>query len=253
MRLQRLIDVADRDALLQRFVAVDVDVDLRHSRAERAVDVLQLRTLARRGQKLLEVFIEERHRVAAAVLQPEREAAGGAEAGNRRRKEREHGGLRDLRFESSIEFCDEARCVSRTCAARLQRLEADEKETVVRGRDIGQQAEASDGAVRPHTFRLAENLLDLAADEIGPLERRCIGQLDIEEEVTLVFIGHETARQLSAEKSCDERKSRENRNRDRRLANEKSRCVDIAAGESFELTIEPREEAAERAVALLAS
>src|SRR5260370_35263895 len=106
MRLQRLIDVADRDALLQRFVAVDVDVDLRHSGAERAVDVLQLRTLARRGQKLLEVFIEERHGVAPAVLQPERKAAGGAKAGNGRRND-DDSRLEEVQLETPRALRDE--------------------------------------------------------------------------------------------------------------------------------------------------
>ena len=51
----------------------------------------------------------------------------------------------------------------------------------------------------------AEDLLDLLADRVGALERRGVGQLDVDEEVALVLVGHEAAGQPLAEQPGERR------------------------------------------------
>ena len=96
-RLHRLIDIAESNTLFEHLVAVDVDEELRDRRAECRVDIRQLGPLLRRGEKFLHVLVEELDRAAAAVLQPEREAALRSEPGNRRRHRRENRALWNLR------------------------------------------------------------------------------------------------------------------------------------------------------------
>ena len=74
-RLHRLVDVAERDALPQHLVAIDVGEDLRHVGGERRRHAGELGPLARCGQELLQLLVEELDRAAAAILQPQREAA----------------------------------------------------------------------------------------------------------------------------------------------------------------------------------
>ena len=44
-----------------------------------------------------------------------------------------------------------------------------------------------------------QQLIDLAADRVGPLERRGRRQLHVQQEVAVVLLGHEAGRQPPAE------------------------------------------------------
>ena len=88
-RLQRLADLREIDALREDLVAIDVDQDLRHRRQERAGGGRNLRPLAHRFEEAVQVFTEKSHVAARAVFEHERDAAGGADAGNGRRRKGE--------------------------------------------------------------------------------------------------------------------------------------------------------------------
>ena len=207
-RLERLVDVADGDALLERLVPVDVGEDLRHGGAERDVHVSDLGPLARRLEELLQVLVQEVHRAAGAVLQPEREAAGRAQAGDRRRHEAEGAAFGDLGAQALVQAVDQSLGVEAVLVALVPRLERHEEEAVVGRRHVREKAEAGDRVVVLDALRLGEDLLDLAADVVGPLQRRRVGELDVQVEVALVLVGNEAARELLAEAAGERRRSR---------------------------------------------
>src|SRR5262249_28584126 len=89
VRLEGLVDVGDRYALLQDLVAIDVGVDLRHAGPEHGGEARELGALAGRLHELLHVLVEEGDVAPFAVLEVEGEAAGRAEAGDLRRGEAE--------------------------------------------------------------------------------------------------------------------------------------------------------------------
>ena len=88
-RLHRLEHVAHRHAEHLGLVAVEVDEQLLARGAERGAHALQLGPLARLGDERLDRRVGGARIAGAAVLDVELEAAGGAQAGNRRRVERE--------------------------------------------------------------------------------------------------------------------------------------------------------------------
>ena len=82
--LQRLADLREIDALLQDLVAIDVDEDLRHGGQEGAGRGGDLRAFAHGFEEAVQVFAEEGRIAAGAIFEHEGDAAGGADAGNRR-------------------------------------------------------------------------------------------------------------------------------------------------------------------------
>ena len=91
-RLQRLVDRAERDPLLEDLVAIDLGEELRRARQQGGEEPRELGSLPRGGQELLGVLGEERGILARAILEHERHAAGRADARDGGRREGE--GLR---------------------------------------------------------------------------------------------------------------------------------------------------------------
>ena len=101
--LQRVEDVRQAEAEQLRLVAVEVVVELRRRGGERGEQLLrvELRLLARLGDQRLSRVVELRAAAARQILDLEFEAAGRAEAGDRRRIEAQRKGFRDLRAASA--------------------------------------------------------------------------------------------------------------------------------------------------------
>ena len=93
--LQRLADLRKIGTLRQDLVAIDVDEDLRNRRQERAGCGGDLRALAHGFEEAVQVIAEEGHVAASAVFEHEGDAAGRADAGNRRRGKGEGDPVRD--------------------------------------------------------------------------------------------------------------------------------------------------------------
>ena len=74
--LQRLVNVADLDALFQYLVPIDVRKQLRYGRRKLRGYARKFRTFARGCQKLLEILIEKIDGASAAYLYPQREPSG---------------------------------------------------------------------------------------------------------------------------------------------------------------------------------
>ena len=128
-RLQRLVDVAERDALLQHLVAVDVGVDLRHVRAERATSRRSARAACAppRGtsagcwsRNSTEPPLRSWSQNEKPPGVPRPGIAGGIERERRR--------LRDLRREAAVEAIDDRPRCSCGVRALVPGLERDEEE-----------------------------------------------------------------------------------------------------------------------------
>ena len=89
LRLDRAVDVLDLHAQQRRLVAVDDGAQLLRVGAKRRRQAGELGRGARLAQEVLRDLVELRGIARARVLDPELEAAGGADAGNRRRRDRE--------------------------------------------------------------------------------------------------------------------------------------------------------------------
>ena len=158
-------------------------------------------------EEFLQVGVQKIERAAAAVLQPEREAALRAETGNRRghhRKGRRFGhGLTQTRVERVDDRAD-----VEAGAALIPRLEADEVERVVARRHAGQKAEAGNRDEVCDAVSLQQRLIDFARDRVRALQRGGRRQLHVEQHVSIVLVGNETRRKAAAEKrgACGERR-----------------------------------------------
>ncbi len=252
-RLHRLIDVAERDALLQHLVAIDVGEQLRHRRGELRGDAGQLRPLARRGEELLQVLVRGTSTAAAAaILQPEREAALRAEAGNRRRH---HGERRRLGHEPAqlaVEAVDDRPRVELGLVALVPRLEADEVEAVVAGRDARQQAEAGDRVEVGDAVGVAR-----AARRSCGTPRRCARATPPAAAARSAGSSRSPPRARSWSAAAgraaprSDREADEQRDADERLAHEPVAHADVAVRRLLEPAVEDAEEAAEHARRLL--
>ena len=89
LRLDRAVHVLDRNAEQLRLLAVDVGAQLLRRRGVGGREPGQLRPLARLLEEVLQHALERDRVAGAGVLDPELEAAGGADAGDRRRRDRD--------------------------------------------------------------------------------------------------------------------------------------------------------------------
>ena len=194
--LERLVDVSDRDALFQHLVPVDVGEDLGHGGRQ------TLLTLASSGR----------------LARPPG-TSGGSCRGTRRfrrsgpgaRSEKPPpvprpwiaGGGKAKTFASGILARNSLltpRMIGPTALlalALVPRLERDEVESGVGRRGAGQEAVAGDRLEVLDALGLGQDLLDLLAHRVGALERRGVGELDVDEEVTLVLVRQEARRAAS--------------------------------------------------------
>ncbi len=138
-RLQRGVNVAERNAEFQHLVPVHFDEHLRHVGQIRREQPAQFGPLPRRRHELVQVLREKGRILAAgAVFQDERKAAGSADAGNGRRGKGHH-----LRLGDFGQGGIEVRLDGRDLFVRLfpfgPRLEGHKKEGVVGGLHLAQQ------------------------------------------------------------------------------------------------------------------
>ena len=113
-------------------------------------------------------------------------------------------------------------------------LERHEEEAAVRVLHGAEQAEADDGRVALHAGRVLEDLLDFPARLVGPLERGGVGQLKADEDIALVLLGQEAARQTPAEHHRDHGERDEEHQAERALADEAPAGPDVAVPRAAE-------------------
>ena len=79
-------------------------------------------------------------------------------------------------------------------------------------------------------------------DLFGALQRSGIGELDIEVEIALVFVGNEADREFSTDPQSGDRKAGEHDHSYRALAEQRARDADVGVGRPLKGAVEPREE-----------
>ena len=171
--LQRLADLREIDALRQDLVAIDVDEDLRHGRQERAVGRSDLRPLAHSFEEAVQVLAEEGHVAARAIFEHEGDAAGRADAGNRRRRKGEADSLRDG-GELLVDAPLERGVLLLGRGSLFPWLQRDEEKRVERGVDGAEQIVADHGRDVRDAGRVEQRFLDFARRVARALHRRGI-------------------------------------------------------------------------------
>jgi hypothetical protein len=171
--LKRLIDLCEIDTLLQHFVAIHLDEDLRHSGLEGGTESGDLRTLARGFQKCFQVLGEEFDVLAGSILQNERKSARSANARNRWRWK----GKRDPLADCS-KFFVQARFDRLILLLRLLALtpliQGNKEEAVVSSLNVTKKTEANHARRILDSWRLTKDVLDFLTNFISALERRGI-------------------------------------------------------------------------------
>ena len=203
LRLDRAVDVVDRAPEERRLVAVDDGAQLLRVGAKRRRQCRELRPRARLREELLRHLVELRWVAGARVLDPELEAAGSADAGDRRRSDGEHDRPLDLlclgvHVEEHRARVLRARRFGR-CVALLEILERHEERAGV-GLEAGvEQAVAGDHRAQIGPGRLREDRVDLLGDGLRAIDARGLRHDDRRHHVTLVLVRDEARRQHGEE------------------------------------------------------
>ena len=118
-------------------------------------------------------------------------------------------------------------------------FQRDEEESVVTRTGKAEQTEPNDTGRRLHSRCVCQDAFDFLHDVIGTLERRSTGQLQIDVEVSLVFVWQKAGWNSIAEKSRPCSESRQHDYGDGELANERAANPDVGVGRTFKGAIEP--------------
>ena len=228
------VDVVDGDALLDDLVAIDRDELLRHARQEGGAETADLRPLARRGHELVQVVREKLHVAARPVLENEGEAAGGADSGNRRRRETERHALRKLaqfRVQARLDLLE----LLGSGFSVAPFLHADKGEPVVAGSHQAEQAETRDaGDVSRRPAISAAIFWTFATTSSVRCERSGVGKLDVQVEVALVLIRNKTGGQFAADPQAGRGEAGQKNQRERALAKKRAGDANVAVGRPAE-------------------
>ncbi len=197
--LERVEDVAERNAERFRLLAIDIDHELRAVVAEGRKDRAQVRIAIGGADDPIRGVRQRVEPERPRVFQLELIAAEVADALNRRRREREDLRLRnlgELRIEHVIEDRRERMLVTRPLAPRL---EAYEHRRLVR--TVAGEAETDDVEDVTHLGPSGDDALDALGDLLGLVDRRPLGCLHGRDEEALVFVGCEARRRDFEEES----------------------------------------------------
>ena len=225
--LQGLVDVVDVDPLLEHFVAVDVDENLRHGWAEGRRHAGQFWPFARRLDEFVGVGREEVDVLAGAILKNEGRPARGADARNRWRRESETDGAAQATELSRQARLDRLVLFFRSLAV-LPVLEGDEKEGAVSVLHLAQHAVADDGGHVLDPRRGLDHFLGLAGDFTRALQRGGVRQLDAGEDVALILFGQKAGRHMLAEEARGNGDPDQEEQAEQRLVDGEATDADVA-------------------------
>ena len=174
-----------RNSRAQYFVVVDRDRLLRHVGLEHRADAGDFGALLGLFDEFSGVFGQVLRRVAALVLDHDRKARTRSQAGNRRRSERKDFGSVDLFVKFHVQRFGDLRCGH---LAFVPVFQPDKYQTAIRRLRAGQQAESGGRGDRLDIVVFVENVVDLLDDRFGARQRSGVGQLDVGNQVALVFV-----------------------------------------------------------------
>ena len=180
----------------------------------------------------------------AAVLQDEFEAAGSADARNRRRIQRQHVGFLDG-ARQLVDARRERERAMRRAGALAPGLEDDEDGRGVGGVGAGEEIQASDGEGRLDLRLLAHHRAEFAGYRFSTLERRTHGERHQADQVALVLVRHEAGRPDVQQPQRGRGEDQKDGHRSRCAADGGADAADVARGEALEAAVEGAEEAAD--------
>ena len=195
--VQRLVHVVQRHAQRGDLVAVDVEVELRRLGAELGGHPAQAGDLPQFLDQAVGLLLQGDQAEVAAVLDDELEAAGDAEARDRRRPEHRELGLRHV-LGAGLARSWFMIAVSRSSGflPLVEGVQHDEHRGEIRAVGLQQKRTAREGHRVGDAGRPAGDLLDLGDDRFGALQRRRVGQLDVHDQPALVLLRNEAGRRL---------------------------------------------------------
>ena len=164
--------------------------ELRRGGRERRVQERDLGPIAQLGHEALRVLPEVVDAVADAILDEEVDAAGLADARDGGREERNRlrvGERRELRVQGG----DDGVRLERRRRAFVVGSELYEGEAASRTARLREDAEPRHRVDVVDAGLLLQDRVDLPHDGVCPLKRGGLGELDVDQEVALVFLRHE--------------------------------------------------------------
>jgi hypothetical protein len=188
--LQGVEDVGHRHAQLARLGAVDVGVELRHVDLPAREQAGQLGRLVGLGHEGLLRRVQRVVAQRGAVLDLQLEAAGGAQALHRRRREHGDEGVLDA-AELLVELLGDGAGAQRRVLALVEGLQRHEDDAGVGavGEAVDRQAGEGDGVL--HAGLLHDDLVHAPDHRLGAVQRGAVGQLGEADQVLLVLRRHE--------------------------------------------------------------
>jgi len=247
VHLEGLEHLAQRHAHGLALGAIDVDVQLGRVGAEHGGQAGQAGRLVSLLDQVVGLGLEDFQALVAAVFDHHLEAAGGAQAADRRRAEDEQHAVLDL-AELLANGLEDRVGAALGLQTLVEGLERDEHRAQVRTvgpqherhpTDADDMADAGDLADQPG--RPAHHLL-------GPLQRRGIGELGRHEQVALVLVGNEADGHAAEAPARQVQQPDVNRQRHQAHAEQLSHGPRIPADGCGERPIEEPEEPAEAEV-----
>src|SRR2546430_6940459 len=215
-RLERFVDVANGNALLNHLVAVHIHELLRHVGQKRRAQAGNLRTFPRSCHKGLQIRGKKSDVFASAIFQDKRKAAGSANARNGWGRK----GKSDA-FRNGGEFLIDALLDGlKLLIARLAvvpRLQGHEKEGVVTSAHEAKQTEANHASGVLNARRVGQGAFDFPGDFVGALQRGGAGELQIDVHITLGVVGQKAGRNFAAKPAGSSTKSGQQTYPDRAL------------------------------------
>ncbi|MNX87662.1 hypothetical protein D3C86_1195940 [compost metagenome] len=191
--LQRLEDVADRNAQLLGLGAIEIGEELRHVDLEAGEDARQLRRLVCLGDHGFRRFVKRLVAVTGAVLDLQLEAARLAETVDRRRREHGDEGILNARiFLVQLHGDGAAGQFRRLALFEVIENREDDAGVGADGEAVDRQAREGDGVADAGRFH--GDIAHPLDDAFRPVECRAIRKLGKADQVLLVLRRHEAAR-----------------------------------------------------------
>src|SRR5581483_5672278 len=244
--LNRAVDIVQGDALLEHFLAIDVEKLLRNA-GQKGADQARsdLRPLRCGADELLQVLRKKCDVAPAAVFEHECESARSSHTWNRGRREAECESVRQLR-ELLVHVMDDFLVLRGPAAPIFPVVESHEKEAGVTRIDEAQEAEP-DGARRIFDARsVHQHLLHFLRRRFCSFERCGVRELQVDEHVALVFDRQKAGWQMGAEDRGSYAGRGQYQKDDCALVDQDAGPAQISLGGAIEVAIERIEEPAQQ-------
>ena len=187
------VHFGERNSQFQNLFAVDIQIKLRQIRAESREHPREFRALVRFRNKRVQDGLQFLRIGSRAVLKDKRESARRSDTGNRRKRERKNGTVRNPR-EFRVCSAQNGELVFTLALTLRPGFQHDDCEAAVRGLNTGDDVVAGNGEDVAHLFFICKELAHFLARVDRAVERGAVRQLNVDEERALVFIRHESGR-----------------------------------------------------------